>query len=198
MYQALNQERFPGSDSFPFRTVWRSEVPMKVKAFLWLVTHERILTHDNLKRRGWNLASRCALCNSEEENIDHLFRHCSFSSKIWSILQLMIEFHGPFPDRFVLLIRCWSRCSQTQWKNDFASGLLHAFSWEIWKERNARIFHDKSSHWRVILHKICRVLLSWVRAAGILNDDRRTEWLALMHQCCPLPFVGNSSLEAGS
>ena len=31
-----------------------------------------MLTRDQLKRRGFQLANRCSMCKEEEENLDHL------------------------------------------------------------------------------------------------------------------------------
>ena len=32
---------------------------------------------DQPKKRGRHLASRCPLCNKEEENLDHILLHCT-------------------------------------------------------------------------------------------------------------------------
>lgn len=47
--------------------------------------HGKILTQDNLKRRGFQLPNRCILCKVEEESIDHLFIHCPFARHLWTI-----------------------------------------------------------------------------------------------------------------
>ena len=35
---------------------------------------------DQLKKRGFSLASRCALCGKDEESLEHLLIHCP---KVW-------------------------------------------------------------------------------------------------------------------
>ena len=37
---------------------------------------EKVLTQNQLKRRGWILANRCFLCCDEEETINHILIHC--------------------------------------------------------------------------------------------------------------------------
>ena len=37
---------------------------------------EKLLTLDQVQRRGWSLVNRCYLCQLEEESIDHIFLHC--------------------------------------------------------------------------------------------------------------------------
>ena len=44
--------------------------------FAWEVSWSRILTIDQLKRRGWNILNGCYLCKEEEETTDHLLMFC--------------------------------------------------------------------------------------------------------------------------
>ncbi|WMV20495.1 hypothetical protein MTR67_013880 [Solanum verrucosum] len=44
---------------------------------------EAVLTHENLKKRGYKLASRCALCGEHVETINHLFLHCTWTKQLW-------------------------------------------------------------------------------------------------------------------
>ena len=46
----------------------------------------RMLTLDNLKRRGRALANRRFLCGEGEETIDHLLIHCSKIKILWELL----------------------------------------------------------------------------------------------------------------
>ncbi|CAL1386558.1 unnamed protein product [Linum trigynum] len=186
MYDTLNNARFHGIIDFPCKVIWQPFVPMKVNAFLWLLRHGRVLTHENLKRRGWSLASMCLLCKAAEENINHLFWSCPFSCSIWNVLQQMVEITGPLHADVAAIIDGWNIHTQVDWKRRFVRGIFHAFTWEIWRERNSRTFHDKSRHWRVIFHKICRTILTWVLASGVLNDDQQVEWLSQMNHLCPL------------
>ena len=49
---------------------------MRVSFFAWEVSWTRILTIDQLKRRGWNMPNKCYLCKMEEETSDHLLIFC--------------------------------------------------------------------------------------------------------------------------
>ena len=74
MYEVLNR---PTSSpmTFPVQSVWNPFVPLKMGFFAWEVVWGKVLTLDQLKRRGRPLASRCYLCENEEESIDHLLVH---------------------------------------------------------------------------------------------------------------------------
>ena len=45
--------------------------------FAWVASWGKVLTLDQLKKRGWTLANRCFLCCAEEESIDHILIHCT-------------------------------------------------------------------------------------------------------------------------
>ena len=34
--------------------IWKAVVPLKVKVFAWLTTHDKTLSRERLDRRGWN------------------------------------------------------------------------------------------------------------------------------------------------
>ncbi|RVW28346.1 mRNA cap guanine-N7 methyltransferase 2 [Vitis vinifera] len=63
-----------GADPFPHDTAWNSWAPVGVHFFAWEATWGKILTLDQLKKRGWKLPKRCYMCKEEEETIgDALF-----------------------------------------------------------------------------------------------------------------------------
>ena len=62
--------------SFPWKGIWKVKVPKRVAFFMWIATHGRILTLDNLMLRGLSLANRCYMCCCNEESVDQLLLHC--------------------------------------------------------------------------------------------------------------------------
>ena len=55
---------------FPHRLVWNPVVPPKIGVFAWEAAWGKVLTLDQLKRRGMTFANRCFMCEEEEETID--------------------------------------------------------------------------------------------------------------------------------
>lgn len=51
--------------------------------FVWVLARGRMLTTEQLKHRGFSLASECPFCQSAEEDMEHLFYRCSFATIIW-------------------------------------------------------------------------------------------------------------------
>ena len=56
--------------------------------FTWEAWWGKVLTMDQLKKRGFQLASRCPLCKEDEENIDHLLLH------FWGFWAALISLQG--------------------------------------------------------------------------------------------------------
>ena len=55
----------------------------------------KILTMDQLKKRGFSLASRCVFCGKDEESLEHLSRLKScflFSLSSWASLMVDVPF----------------------------------------------------------------------------------------------------------
>ena len=73
-------------DNYPVGLIWNSRVPPKVSVFTWEVWWGKVLTGDQLKRRGFQLANRCKMCKEEEKNLDNLFLHCLTIWRFWALL----------------------------------------------------------------------------------------------------------------
>jgi len=54
--------------------------------FVWTVAWVKILTSENLIKRGYSIVSWCCMCHRSEETVDHLLLHCSVA--FW-----VVEFH---------------------------------------------------------------------------------------------------------
>lgn len=57
---------------FPKRMVWDQRVPTKICFSAWEAWWDKVMTLDQLRRRGIPLATRCPLCGLDEENFEHL------------------------------------------------------------------------------------------------------------------------------
>ena len=64
------------SIAFPSCSIWNPIVPPKIIFFAWEAAWDKVLTLNQLKRRGLTLANSCFFCEEEDESIDHLLIHC--------------------------------------------------------------------------------------------------------------------------
>jgi hypothetical protein len=55
--------------------VWDLKISPKIQIFVWLLSQIKILTGDNLRKRGISKPIECILCK-EVESISHLFFNC--------------------------------------------------------------------------------------------------------------------------
>jgi hypothetical protein len=62
--------------------IWKIGVPPKVQLFLWLVSHNKLATVDNLNKRGFSKLEQCSFC-AEKESITHIFFECDVAKVIW-------------------------------------------------------------------------------------------------------------------
>ena len=54
--------------------------------FAWESFWGKVLTLDQLQRKGYFLANRCFLCLFEAETVNHLLLHCAKTRVFWNIL----------------------------------------------------------------------------------------------------------------
>ena len=78
---------------FPSSLVWNPWVPKRVSFFAWEAIWGRILTMDQLKRRGWALPSRCYLCKADEELANHVLICCPKATMIWHLIFALFGVH---------------------------------------------------------------------------------------------------------
>lgn len=65
-----------------WKKLWQSPHLMKIKLFILLVHQRKILAWENLLKKGFIVPSRCYLCGTHEEMIEHLLNLCPFISKV--------------------------------------------------------------------------------------------------------------------
>jgi len=115
--------------------------------FVWQVTQNRILSNDNLCRRG--ILGREKLhciggCGEIETSI-HLFFACPIVSKVWfriaQWLCVQVVFHSMCTIHFITFT---GLVCVTKYAVQGMEAIWFASMWSIWKVRNARIFHHKN------------------------------------------------------
>uniref|UniRef100_A0A2N9IY74 Reverse transcriptase domain-containing protein n=1 Tax=Fagus sylvatica TaxID=28930 RepID=A0A2N9IY74_FAGSY len=82
-YQALRGHL---GSSFPWKGIWRVKALRRVAFFVWAAAWGRILTCDNLRRRGFVMVGWCCMCKCSGETVDHLLLHCSVANELWGFV----------------------------------------------------------------------------------------------------------------
>jgi zinc-binding in reverse transcriptase len=63
--------------------MWKANISLKIKNFIWLVKKNRALTKFNLAKKGWIGSTQCMFC-SVEESTYHIFVIYFFIASIWN------------------------------------------------------------------------------------------------------------------
>jgi hypothetical protein len=68
LYAIIN---FRGVKPIYLPAVWSSKIPPIVQIFLWLLSQNKVMTRDNLRKRGIPKPLECSLCR-EIESVSHV------------------------------------------------------------------------------------------------------------------------------
>jgi hypothetical protein len=156
-YRALSPH---GAVSFPWKSVWKSKAPPRVAFFVWTAMHNKILTLDNIGRRGLVVVNRCWLCESDVESVDHLLLHCAVARDLWITFFARFGLCWVMPRSVKELLASWWTAGRTRsavvWKM-----VPHCILWCIWRERNNRCFEGVSRTREELIHFFLVTLYSW-------------------------------------
>lgn len=68
-----------------FKSLWKFQLPSKIKHFLWRVLHNAIPVASNLKQRKIINDSIFSVCGEKEETVNHIIFQCRVSKEIWDL-----------------------------------------------------------------------------------------------------------------
>jgi hypothetical protein len=108
--------------------------------------HDKILTADNLQKRGWPHHEHCILCNGPLETGLHLSLLCPFAKAVWSKVLSWENFDVQLPQQEPqCLANWWEDVASMIPKQECRTfnGALIYIVWNIWKERTKRIFENE-------------------------------------------------------
>jgi hypothetical protein len=129
-----------------FRNIWTAKTEPKIKIFAWILLQYKILTANNLAKRGWPHDPQCKLCNSGLETPSHLCLECNYTREVWNKLMSWMGHHDPQTTPPRTLHGWWKRMRRLAARSNRRAfkGLILHFWWNIWKERNIRVFQNTS------------------------------------------------------
>ena len=71
-YKKLQEQPYVPPNPATWKGLWRHNSIPKIDFFCWLICHNKILTEDRLKTRGFQGPSKFQLCCDNEENTGHI------------------------------------------------------------------------------------------------------------------------------
>lgn len=128
---------------WPKDLLWGKRVLPKAGVFSWMAIQKKILMQDRLAKAGIIGPGRCPLCKHHDEDANHLLLSCPYARYCWNFLQSKLNFSSPRPQELADWFVSWP----SNRKQDFFGCIWQIapsiIIWEIWKERNRRIFKDQ-------------------------------------------------------
>ncbi|XP_016206787.1 uncharacterized protein LOC107647186 [Arachis ipaensis] len=147
-------------------SIWKGLVPPRIELFGWFVLVGRVNTRERLSRLGITRQhdSICVLCKKEIECVHHLFVFCEFTWQVWCVWLRCFHRDWAIPGSIKGLFESWNgtpnrKEEQKRWLTGFFAAI-----WNVWLERNNRIFNNKEVTVDVIQN---RTFLSYKELTGI-------------------------------
>lgn len=80
-YKIATSERSP-VEAAKWNNIWKLKIPNRIKTFICLARHEKILTNDNRRIRGLTEDDKCWNCPNVTEDTDHVLRRFPIAAEI--------------------------------------------------------------------------------------------------------------------
>lgn len=119
--------------------IWSLRAPPGMLIFSWLAYYNKILTHDNLRKKGIEIVSRCTLCRADTETVRHLFRKCPYTKQVCNELKASMA-SDTWPQNPVLNI-VGTTIQRRVTKGQKTAILIMNFV--IWRERCVKSFTEQ-------------------------------------------------------
>jgi hypothetical protein len=74
--------------------LWKMEVPLKIRIFMWFLHCWVLLTKDNFANRNWHGCKKYCFYN-QDESIQHLFLVCPLAKVVFRIVHLLFNIIPP-------------------------------------------------------------------------------------------------------
>ena len=167
----------PGVVDARMRDLWKENVPLKIKIFVWMCFRGRIQVTAELKKKGWPGDPICKLCG-ESETAAHLIFNCPLSHFLWWAIKETFGWDHPpasFDDFVDVALRI-PGCGA----NFRGWAIFGAASWAIWLARNDFVFNNKLvSSPLSNLFSMSSLLNQW---SCLLPARRETSWELMLEQ----------------
>ncbi|XP_010524744.1 PREDICTED: uncharacterized protein LOC104802714 [Tarenaya hassleriana] len=141
-----------------YSLVWFKGAIPRMAFILWQAFQNRLPTKDRLVSWGMQISTSCILCNLEQESHEHIFFKCSFSHDVWNPIA---NYCLPSPPDYIEGCLPWvadPSHARDRGQPTLAKLCIQLAVYELWRERNNRIFRDKARTATNIRMKIDRTM----------------------------------------
>ena len=129
--------------------------------FAWEASWGKVLTQDQLKRRGWNLANSCA----EEETINHILVHCPKARVLWDLVFSLFGVNWVLPLTVKDTLLGWFASFVDKKRGKTWQAAPLCLFWTVWKERNMIVFYNEVLSIQRMKNSFVCNLFSWAKSS---------------------------------
>lgn len=122
---------------------WLKTIPLKVHCFVWHASLSRIPVAMELSKKGIKIPNlACHLCNKTSEMVNHLLVNCEFTKGVY---EWVFKWCGIKTQQlstvcdFINFAALWGNCPK---KRSIFFSILCCLWWNVWMERNDRIYKE--------------------------------------------------------
>ena len=122
-----------------WKVIWKLQVPQKIRTFIWLAFHGKVLSNLERTRRRLTEDPFCHGCTRDVEDLGHIFRKCSCVGPLWqrAMGESVKAQDGNLPFKEWVrynLLSCLHQYDEN-WKEHFV-----VCPWWLWKWRDEEVF----------------------------------------------------------
>jgi hypothetical protein len=158
----------PGRDQHrvegKWHLIWQTQMPPKIKKFMWRICRNCLPTRARLHDRGVTCPINCVLCDAGDEDSNHLFFSCQNSINCWqqmglwsSIMQHRNLTISVKENVFNIMLQL----------NEDSRAVFACVMWSIWKQRNDVIWRNERVHRTVVCERANSLLTCWRNAREV-------------------------------
>jgi hypothetical protein len=151
------------------QAVWKLNIPPRVQFFLWLVSHNRLLTRDDLQKQREVNDKSCLFC-SELESVSHLLFDCFVLKHVWLVIPDILNMN--IGGSYESVAKFWVANKKHVVTNFISAAVM----WTLWKLGNEMCFQGLVwPGFKTIWMRIARMLRGWWEEAQskLAKTDRR-------------------------
>ncbi|XP_074271173.1 uncharacterized protein LOC141595100 [Silene latifolia] len=127
------------------KTLWKLPIPMVWKILIWKIIVKALPTGSEFHKRKLDVEPFCGMCGGDKkciETLEHLFRDCSLTRRLWACSVLGIRVESAEGISISEWIYDWIRYLLTSEGGEEKMITFVAILWGLWSLRNSVIFQD--------------------------------------------------------
>ncbi|KAL0373090.1 UNVERIFIED_CONTAM: hypothetical protein Scaly_0990600 [Sesamum calycinum] len=138
---SLAHQPLPSSSNLAspvWKTIWKANVPSKIRVFIRKVAHNALPAGRNLLQKLRFEPLACPLCCSEDEDVEHVFLRCPFARQVWALSHIPWALISGFSADSCGWVEHLAKSLPTE---DFDR--LLTICWMIWWNRNRALMERR-------------------------------------------------------